>query len=316
MGTEMLVRIAHNHPEANFMRQVPGGGGVWGGVKYTCEEVEECDIFLCLTHPYRDFTVRCAETWLLSLEPPARLSRWQRESYRHFDRVFTCWPDLPTPSHTCVNWFPDIDYDGFRALSPPPKTKGVSWVTSDNADLYGHRLRLRFLRFLQENGFDFSLFGRGFSQIPDKAQGLLPYRFSIAMENFRRPHYWTEKLADCFLCWTIPFYWGAPNIARYFPTGSYISIDPCKPEHSLRTIQEALAGDYYQEHLPQLAEARELVLEKYQFFPHIGALIREHFQDAEKKVRQIPACPHPRKTGGWRKFCYKVNFGMSKIFPV
>ena len=30
----------------------------------------------------------------------------------------------------------------------------------------------------------------------------------------------SEKIADCFLAWTMPIYYGCPRIAEYFPAES------------------------------------------------------------------------------------------------
>ena len=48
--------------------------------------------------------------------------------------------------------------------------------------------------------------------------------FHVAIENVRQPHYFTEKLLDCFLTNTMPIYWGCPNIGAYFDTSGMIII--------------------------------------------------------------------------------------------
>ena len=63
--------------------------------------------------------------------------------------------------------------------------------------LEGLRARLRFLERLR--GGSISTAG---GANPSRINGTgLPYRYSLAVENFRGPYYWTEKLADCFLAW-------------------------------------------------------------------------------------------------------------------
>lgn len=310
----MLIRIAHEFHDAFFTRQTPGESGEWGEITFTEEKVEKCDILLCLTYPQTDIAVRCREAWLLSLEPPAQMRRWERKSYKYFDRVLTTWRDLPDRCQPCVNWFPNRTYDEFTALEQPPKSKSLSWVTSSNSDLYGHKLRMKLLNHLREKNTDFDLFGRGFSSIPDKADGLIPYRYSLAIENFRIADYWTEKIADCFLCWTVPFYWGAPNIDKYFPKGSYIDIDPKRPAWSLGKINETLSSNYAEENAELIREARELVLNKYQLFPYMSEKVREHPLKPLKKDIFIPKCNHPRENGGLEKLRYKFDYFLSKHF--
>jgi hypothetical protein len=42
-----------------------------------------------------------------------------------------------------------------------------------------------------------------------------PYKFHIAIENYSTPHYFTEKILNCFLCKTVPIYYGCTNILKY-----------------------------------------------------------------------------------------------------
>ncbi len=310
----MLVRIVHDLKDVNIFRQTPHNSGVWDGITFTVEDVAECDLLLCLSYPDRDITVECAEAWLLSQEPPARIRRWERDSYRYFDRVFANWDDSRYTSQPCTHWFPNFSYDEFVALKASVKTNDLSWVTSSNADLHGHKLRLKLLKYLRAQQIDYALFGRGFEYIADKAEGLLPYRYSLAIENFSTQHYWTEKIADCFLCWTIPLYWGATNIDEYFPQGSYLRIDPANPESVVAVLREAIANNYYEQNLERIAEARELVLNKYQLFPHINDLINCHFKSGTKRHYQIPKNIHPKRDSGMRKLRYKLNYRLSKHF--
>jgi hypothetical protein len=43
------------------------------------------------------------------------------------------------------------------------------------------------------------------------------YDFHIAVENFKTPHYFSEKIINPLLCSTTPVYWGCENITNYFP---------------------------------------------------------------------------------------------------
>lgn len=311
----MLIRIAHEFHDANFIRQTPAKAGIWQDCTFTEEKIDNCDLLLCLTYPQSDISVKCREAWLLSLEPPAQMRRWERKSYKYFDKILSTWRDLPDRCQPCVNWFPNLSYDEFKALNAPAKSRNLSWVTSSNSDLFGHKLRMKLLASLKRNSdFEFDLFGRGFNSIPDKSEGLLPYKYSLAIENFQIADYWTEKIADCFLCWSIPFYWGAPNIDQYFPRGSYIPVDPKRPEWSLDLIKETLNSNYYCEHQEQLKEARELVLDKYQLFPYISGIINNNKITSEKKDIFIPRHPHPTESGGLAKLKYKFDYFLSKHF--
>ena len=108
---------------------------------------------------------------------------------------------------------------------------------------------------------EFDLFGRGFTPLADKWDGLAPYRYSIAVENYRGPDYWTEKIADCFLSWTMPIYYGCTNITDYFPPEAMVLIDIDDIEEAVDKIREAIAQDLWRKNLDAIEYARKLVLE-------------------------------------------------------
>jgi GR25 family glycosyltransferase involved in LPS biosynthesis len=58
----------------------------------------------------------------------------------------------------------------------------------------------------------------------EKAVCFEHYMFHLAMENTRIPHYFTEKLLDCFLMKVVPVYWGCKNISSYFDARGIIEV--------------------------------------------------------------------------------------------
>jgi hypothetical protein len=47
--------------------------------------------------------------------------------------------------------------------------------------------------------------------LTDKRGMLVPFQYSIVIENAYRHNYFTEKLLDCFATKTLPIYWGCPE---------------------------------------------------------------------------------------------------------
>ena len=133
---------------------------------------------------------------------------------------------------------------------------------------------MSFLQNLQGR-LEFDLYGRGFQYIEDKWDALAAYRYSLAIENFRNPYYWSEKLVDCFLSWTMPIYYGCTRIAEFFPREAMVCIDIHDPQAPDK-IQEAISGDLWHRNLDAIAEARRLALEKYQLFPFVTEQIQQH----------------------------------------
>lgn len=109
------------------------------------------------------------------------------------------------------------DYDELVQMHPPAKGKAISAIVSSKTILNGHQERLDFLeRAKRRLGDNLDIFGRGFSPIPDKAQGLLPYKYHLVLENNCIDHFWTEKTADSYLGFALPFFSGCSNLQTYF----------------------------------------------------------------------------------------------------
>ena len=59
----------------------------------------------------------------------------------------------------------------------------------------------------------------------DSKTPLFESMFSICVENVKKDYYFSEKLIDCFLCKSIPVYYGCSNIEQYFNMEGIISFD-------------------------------------------------------------------------------------------
>lgn len=282
----MLVRIQKDWDFPEIKQQTPSSSCVWGDVCFTFDPVNECDLLIALNPPNKDIYVKCPQgrKWLFTGESPIEQYRWHTDSFKYFDKVFTFWDSSVAGNifheQTALPWHIGRSYDELTELTCKKilneKQDRVSWVTSNAVHKEGHKLRMSFKDYLLEQGFGFDLFGRGFSPIDDKFDGIFPYKYSIAIENYSCNDYWTEKIADCFLSWTIPIYWGAKNILAYFPEKSMILIDPNDHKKSLKIIRNAMECDYFHSNMGALAEARDLVLNRYQLFPHVCELIKKN----------------------------------------
>lgn len=302
----MLVRIVKDWKWPDIFQQTPRNKGVWEGIRFTEEEVKTCDLLVVLNaSPVRINTIcPIGARWLFLQESPIDLYRYYLKIAPYFDKYFGFWDPAEVSNivntQTALSWHIKKTYDELVKLSLKDaleaKKRAVSWVTSNAKQKEGHRLRMAFKDFLQQQKLPFDLWGHGFCPIDDKFDGIFPYKYSIAIENYSCDDYWTEKITDCFLSWTLPIYYGAKNITRYFPEESMLLIDPNRPEYSLQQIKEAMAADYYESHLDYIKEARELILNKYQFFPWIKHLLNQSQIDFSKKEPvDIPANRPPKR---------------------
>ncbi len=281
----VLVRIAADWDCSNILRQTPGGRGEWESIRFTTEPVPTCDYLIMFNNRrLAPLEVRCprANVWCAMQEPylPG-LFDWMVEGNESFARVFThhvpAGDQRYVRSYPMLPWHVERTYDELRAAQIPEKTRGVSWVSSNLALFEGHRHRNALRNFLIDHAPGrVDLFGRGVNPIADKWDGLAPYRYSLAIENSRSRDYWTEKVADCFLTWTLPLYDGCLNLEDYFDPASFIRIDACDHEGTLRRIEELLRSDEWERRMPAIEEARRRVLQDYQLFPAFARAIRNY----------------------------------------
>ncbi len=203
--------------------------------------------------------VRCRIS-LMVAEPPGiqrqvycalRLQWW-----RYF-RVLTYHPTLLSKLRNArflpfgTAWVPtDRDHLG-------GKTRHMSLIASPKAALEGHRLRHRIAEWVRRENLPVDLLGYAYTPLDLKSEGLAPYRFSVVIENSREPGYFTEKLLDAFFCDTIPVYWGAPDVARFFdPRGMVV----CESEEAVRQAVASLTAADYEERIPFLRANRQAAL--------------------------------------------------------
>ena len=324
----ITVRLIKDWKDPDIIKQqTPNMDGIWNNVYFTFQEIKECDYLIVFNRSKQELKIKCTpgNKWLISGEPPNPAFRWQKKSYKYFDKLFTqhkqCFVKQ-VPTQSIVPWQINKTYSDLIDLKSNSMAKKdrVSIVTSNSNWMLGHQLRLDLVKYLRESKYDFDLFGRGINPIDNKFDALYPYKYSIAIENSFFPHYWTDKIADCFLSWTMPFYCGAPNIGRYFPKDSFILIDPSNPRRTLDKIKRSIDQGIWDKKIDAIREARELILNKYQFFPFIVNEINKTFARTihlRKRNYYIPGNIAPWEEGGeqliplTRKFEWRIRKAMN-----
>jgi len=205
---------------------------------------------------------------------------WHSKAY---DLVLTHSPDADdsrqVKSLPCTGSF--IDPTTIMQQPFEQKQHTLSIVASTLAKFPGHKLRFHFINELLSHFPELNshTFGKGRKQeLAEKLDGLNRYRFSIAIENSCIPSYVTEKFYDCIIAGCVPLYYGAPNIADYFPIDSYIPLPISDFEECTRIISELSESDY-KRRIPALIEARALIRDKYS----LGAVIMSHFAQMQNQ---------------------------------
>ncbi len=171
----------------------------------------------------------------------------------------------------------------FIADAKPPTTKQkhcsfMGSILHDN--IAGYTLRQQVAERLQARD-DVDCYGRGIRPIESKEDAIVPYQFSVAMENTQHDYYFTEKLIDCFLAETVPIYWGAPSITETFDPRGILQFDSLD---ELLRIVNRIDETLYEQMRPYVElnaqRAQEMRLASYE---------QLHERIAESILRNMPA---------------------------
>ena len=161
------------------------------------------------------------------------------ENHKNFDMLLTFDEDILRQcpnARLCVygtTWIPKSVYENIDVSRKTPRiscvtgSKEVTPAHTYRKMLYSNQLRipLPITWFRSSKGDPLPAYQHNPIVHDDKEVLFLDYQYSIAIENSRQNHYFTEKLLDCLLTKTIPIYYGCPNIAEYFDTRGWILLE-------------------------------------------------------------------------------------------
>ena len=260
----------------------------WDEFAFTAELLPACDALLILNAPSQAIEISCYPEKVIAMmmEPgDPVIHPWMFQELEQYHRVYSPISQSANTvlSHGFLGWYPGQNYNYLKNLAVPEKTKMISCIASDLKQLEGHRRRLNFVNDLKQDYPSIDFFGKGSHFLPEKMDGLLPYKYSVAIENSSSDNYFTEKINDCFLAYTVPVYYGCRNIDKYFPSQSFIAIDIDKRDATRKKISDLQQQDDWNQRLPYIQEARELVLQKYQPLAGAAAILKQ-LPASEKKM--------------------------------
>lgn len=186
--------------------------------------------------------LRCRVSALI-FEPPVIHGRF----YRLIPWIGRAFHRVLTHNSRLLGRLPNarfLPHGGQYVVSPPdaitPKTGRVALIASKKRATTGQRLRHRIAAWSRGEAPELALLGSAYEPIAEKAEGHTPYYYSVVVENSREPGYFTEKLVDSLLCWSLPIYWGAPDIEHFFdPRGMIVCRNERDIHEAIRNCNEA-----------------------------------------------------------------------------
>ncbi|MEI6378637.1 MAG: glycosyltransferase family 10 [Candidatus Falkowbacteria bacterium] len=300
------IKLSFPATTMRIEKQSPGFSAIWGDCQFFInQDIDDCDFWVVCEHllSTEESTVCPPGNTIFITGEPNAIWHYDKNFVKQFAKVVTCQREIKGPGviyslqghpwHVGLNHSNPDDlglaksYDELVNMKDIPKTKLLSIVTSDKQGTVGHRQRYRFALGLKNAlGDQVDLFGRGINDFNDKWDVLAPYKYSIAIENCATDDYVSEKLTDCFLAHTFPFYYGAPNVESYFLPDAYCLIDIHDLAGSIERISSIINDTrHYEDHIMRLIEAKMQYLNHYNIFPLIAGLVNTlSLGDSKEKI--------------------------------
>lgn len=148
----------------------------------------------------------------------------------------------------------------------------LSHVMSDKNWLPGHKLRHQTSEIIRKKR-NFEIFFPKSISTEHKYKLFKDSMFHIAIENSQNHNYISEKVVDCFMSYTIPIYWGCPNIADYFDKDGIIFFET---EKELENILDNLTEEDYIKRKKSVLNNYQISFEKYGFwYDRVNEIIKK-----------------------------------------
>jgi len=286
------VTLPDGNVGGDYLRRFPNREPVWGNCRFIfdpdCREYDWLVVYDDLPRgsPVEHLACPRQNTMLITGEPSS-ITHYGKRFLAQFGHVLTGQEPWALDHPGVIRRQPGLlwyyggsdhrgTYDSLASASPSEKTKNISTVCSTKAMRHTlHSQRLAFTKRLMKDLPELAVFGYGMGHLDNKADAIDPYKYHLVIENHSCPHHWTEKLADAYLGYSLPIYFGCTNPGDYFPKESFAWIDIRNYDASLAKIRSLIANDDYEARVPAIIEARRRILEEYATFPQAACLIEE-----------------------------------------
>ncbi len=213
---------------------------------------------------------------------------WQRDLDRYCKFVVAqdknMFPNGSVIEHASFMLTQSTDSHLFYTESNFPKSRRMSFVTSNYNHKFNYFKRHDLFMALLNTGLDIDFYGRNWNVNDprykgspyNKSEGIINYEYSIAIENSCYKNYLTEKFFDLIVCNTVPIYYGCLNVKQIYPENSFIELDFDGPiQKTVEQITKIYYLDDYTKRLEHVLEAKNLYYTKYNIFNFLKKIIEE-----------------------------------------
>ncbi len=290
-----IIKISSGMSENRnlLLRQTLDFKGVWNDCRFIIDDnLEKCDWWFVLhrTGLVKSESCLCDPDHVVyvSMEPTEEMSQVSNKFLEQFSHLVICDRNIKHRNIIYNNWLTwwvgivvskndkghvfqpnaKIDYNQLSSMHPVKKLNKVSIIVSNKDFSEGHKKRIEFVNKITSLPISkyIDVYGHGFNPIPDKWDVIAPYKYHLVLENSVQKDYWSEKLADAFLGFSFPIYYGCPNICDYFSKDSLRIIDIDNIEQSVKILQSVIESDTYDNSMQAINISRNQILNQYNIF--------------------------------------------------
>ena len=175
-------------------------------------------------------------------------------------------------------------FHDFLDMEYTERTKKLSCIVSGKQYIPGHKSRLRFINeLISKEPNLLTLYGR--NNLPtnkgslDANKKYLAYEgfeYTLCFENNRIPYYFSDKIFDSLLMWSMPIYWGAPNIGEHLPPDSFHMLGENLDSVDIEKVKDICKNPPTKRNIEAMKEARELIVNKYSMWPTFEYILKEY----------------------------------------
>ena len=266
----------------------PNRSGSWNNLKGV-PKIEDADVVFMMespgiSRPELIEKLRTKKLFVIRHEPPDVISssRLGLNAIPQELREKTTLVDYETqPIWFFSKW--ELAYshthEDFLSMQHSERTSKLSCLVSNKSFVPGHIKRLNFIKkLILEEPELLTLFGRnkinyrshmGSLSAEKKYLAYEGFEYTLCFENSRIQNYFSDKMFDAMLMWSMPIYWGAPNVADYLPSDSFHMLSENLDEGDLERVKDICKGQPSEKNIKALKEARQLILEKYSLWPSL-----------------------------------------------
>ncbi len=274
-----------------FKKQTPGSSGKWGQLEGV-RSYAEADYFAVIDCLPGNVSIPESKCVFLGAHPETMHAYRNMSNYKGI-AAYDCANTIGF-----LEWWIKYDYDFLSNLKPPTKTQILGAIVSDADTQEYHKKRRSWLdRFCSaQDPSPFNLYGRirpwgnlskhyrgacgsldprgavdanGNDHMSGKEDVYLSHKYMIEFDA-TGANYFSERILDCMLLWAMPLYWGGSGVHKVLPPESfrYLNIDG-----DGKDVLEITKSGFYEEHLSDLAKARDILLNELQLWPRIHSAI-------------------------------------------